>query len=370
MNRSDTFEHKKKEQAKGHKDEEYDNDNQAIRKSETPNASIFPSNKKSTVKKKESDDVLDDLVGDIQTEDSLKALRDKEQMIVYRLTLLTMDNVPWQSDVKAFSEALARKSSGEYEVACEHARSCCVLLAKVDKFKINAKLFDSSCLPQLDLLTDLCETDKQLNKQLRLSDFQIIKLMLDWTCERKAHLGSTEKQESIPRISDQYDPKGYTLELASPAVAVQGDEKTGEVDRDCEFSASYRVKKFSYESWSFACSMDPNYAGHQEDLLGEEGILATIDLSKEPVQEENELNLTLYDPATLGWRNTKEESKDMLIRALAKELLMNGAKHMSQLMLVENGKLLADSSLPVIDLLKINETIFVEDVTHFLDVLI
>ena len=50
-----------------------------------------------------------------------------------------MDNVPWHSDVKAFSEALAMKSSGEYEVACEHAHSCCVLLAKVDKFKIKGE---------------------------------------------------------------------------------------------------------------------------------------------------------------------------------------------------------------------------------------
>lgn len=54
---------------------------------------------------------------------------------------LTMDNVPWHSDVKAFSEALAMKSSGEYEVACEHAHSCCVLLAKVDKFKINGEWY-------------------------------------------------------------------------------------------------------------------------------------------------------------------------------------------------------------------------------------
>ncbi|XP_024972522.1 S-adenosyl-L-methionine-dependent tRNA 4-demethylwyosine synthase [Cynara cardunculus var. scolymus] len=110
--------------------------------------------------------------------DSLKALRDKQQRTVYRLTLvkgwntedvdaysslfgignpdfveikgvtycgtsatskLTMDNVPWHADVKAFSEALAEKSNGEYEVACEHVHSCCVLLAKVDKFKIDGQ---------------------------------------------------------------------------------------------------------------------------------------------------------------------------------------------------------------------------------------
>ncbi|XP_020092095.1 S-adenosyl-L-methionine-dependent tRNA 4-demethylwyosine synthase [Ananas comosus] len=112
--------------------------------------------------------------------DSLKALHDKEQRTVYRLTLvkgwnaeeidayanlltmgkpdlveikgvtycgssatskLTMENVPWHSDVKAFSEALAVKSNGIYEVACEHVHSCCVLLAKVDKFKVDGKWY-------------------------------------------------------------------------------------------------------------------------------------------------------------------------------------------------------------------------------------
>ncbi|XP_062097147.1 S-adenosyl-L-methionine-dependent tRNA 4-demethylwyosine synthase-like [Humulus lupulus] len=111
---------------------------------------------------------------------SLKALRDKHQRTVYRLTLvkgwntedidayfnlfsigkpdfieikgvtycgtsatskLTMENVPWHADVKAFSEALALKSEGDYEVACEHVHSCCVLLAKTDKFKIDGQWF-------------------------------------------------------------------------------------------------------------------------------------------------------------------------------------------------------------------------------------
>lgn len=112
--------------------------------------------------------------------DSLKALKEKHQRTVYRLTLvkgwntedleaysslfgignpdfieikgvtycgssatskLTMENVPWHSDVKAFSEALAQKSKGEYEVACEHVHSCCVLLANANKFKINGEWF-------------------------------------------------------------------------------------------------------------------------------------------------------------------------------------------------------------------------------------
>ncbi|KAL3639189.1 S-adenosyl-L-methionine-dependent tRNA 4-demethylwyosine synthase [Castilleja foliolosa] len=110
--------------------------------------------------------------------DSLKALKEKHQRTVYRLTLvkgwntedvdaysslfdvgnpdfieikgvtycgstatskLTMENVPWHADVKEFSEALARKSNGAYEVACEHVHSCCVLLAKVEKFKLDGQ---------------------------------------------------------------------------------------------------------------------------------------------------------------------------------------------------------------------------------------
>ncbi|CAN8234680.1 unnamed protein product [Cochlearia groenlandica] len=112
--------------------------------------------------------------------DSLKALQEKQQRTVYRLTLvkgwnteeldayfnlfsigkpdfieikgvtycgssatskLTMENVPWHADVKAFSEALSLKSNGEYEVACEHAHSCCVLLGRTEKFKLDGKWF-------------------------------------------------------------------------------------------------------------------------------------------------------------------------------------------------------------------------------------
>lgn len=52
-----------------------------------------------------------------------------------------MENVPWHTDVKAFSEALALKSHGEYEVACEHVHSCCILLAKTKDFKIDGQWY-------------------------------------------------------------------------------------------------------------------------------------------------------------------------------------------------------------------------------------
>jgi wyosine [tRNA(Phe)-imidazoG37] synthetase (radical SAM superfamily) len=47
-----------------------------------------------------------------------------------------MENVPWHQDVKDFAEAMVVASKGEYELACEHVHSCCVLLAKASKFKI------------------------------------------------------------------------------------------------------------------------------------------------------------------------------------------------------------------------------------------
>ncbi|PNW73212.1 hypothetical protein CHLRE_14g623300v5 [Chlamydomonas reinhardtii] len=105
----------------------------------------------------------------------LTALRDKRQRTVYRLTLvkgwnmeevadyarlvdlgrpdfieikgvtycgsggassLTMANVPYHADVVAFGEAICQARGGEYGLACEHAHSCCILLARVDKFKV------------------------------------------------------------------------------------------------------------------------------------------------------------------------------------------------------------------------------------------
>ena len=104
---------------------------------------------------------------------SLVALKAKQQRTVYRLTLvrgwntdevqqyadlldlgvpdfveikgvtycgdtgnnpLTMKNVPFHEEVKAFGEALAAARGGEYGLACEHAHSCCILLARRDRF--------------------------------------------------------------------------------------------------------------------------------------------------------------------------------------------------------------------------------------------
>lgn len=100
---------------------------------------------------------------------SLDALREKKQRTVYRLTLLkghnmaeldnyaelvargqpdlievkgvtycgtspgsslTMKDVPWHTEVRAFCEALAARVGGSYGLAAEHAHSCCILLAK------------------------------------------------------------------------------------------------------------------------------------------------------------------------------------------------------------------------------------------------
>ncbi len=113
--------------------------------------------------------------------DSLTALKDKQQRTVYRLTLvsgwnmeevaayaklidlgkpdfieikgvtycgssdassLTMKNVPYHKDVCEFGEAIVNLRRGEngkeeYGLACEHAHSCCILLARTERYKID-----------------------------------------------------------------------------------------------------------------------------------------------------------------------------------------------------------------------------------------
>jgi len=108
---------------------------------------------------------------------SLKALRAKQQRTVYRLTLvkdnnmdgianyarlvavgqpsfievkgvtycgksdgssLTMANVPFHFEVKAFCERLVKYLENDYELACEHEHSCCCLLAH-KQFKVNGE---------------------------------------------------------------------------------------------------------------------------------------------------------------------------------------------------------------------------------------
>jgi tRNA wybutosine-synthesizing protein 1 len=104
---------------------------------------------------------------------SLRALKNKGQRTVYRLTLvkgwnmqevksyvdlidigtpelieikgvtycgtsaassLTMENVPWHEEVVAFATAIAEATGGRYGLACEHKHSCCILLADKSKY--------------------------------------------------------------------------------------------------------------------------------------------------------------------------------------------------------------------------------------------
>lgn len=118
--------------------------------------------------------------------DSIKALSAKGQRTVFRLTLvkdwnmdeidkygellaigkpdfievkgvtyagggkrnqLSMTNVPWHTEVIRFCEALGEsvaKMSDDgtiphYEIASEHEHSCCILMANVEKFKVDGK---------------------------------------------------------------------------------------------------------------------------------------------------------------------------------------------------------------------------------------
>lgn len=113
---------------------------------------------------------------------SLTALREKQQRTVYRMTLvkdwnmeqaegyaelielgqpdlieiksvtycgksdassLTMEHVPWHDETCAYAEALGNRLSQrgmlpfKYSIATEHQHSCCILLAREDKYKPN-----------------------------------------------------------------------------------------------------------------------------------------------------------------------------------------------------------------------------------------
>lgn len=109
--------------------------------------------------------------------DSLSALGEKKQRTVYRLTLvkawnmeevanyasliargnpefieikgvtfcgtsdasnLTMQNVPFHEEVVRFAQDMLKYISDDYELACEHAHSCCLLIAH-KKYKVNGK---------------------------------------------------------------------------------------------------------------------------------------------------------------------------------------------------------------------------------------
>ena len=43
---------------------------------------------------------------------------------------LTMKNVPWHTEVRAFAAALSKATGNRYGLAAEHEHSCCILLAK------------------------------------------------------------------------------------------------------------------------------------------------------------------------------------------------------------------------------------------------
>lgn len=56
---------------------------------------------------------------------------------------LTMENVPWHTEVCAFGDALCERLAQRsalpfrYNIATEHQHSCCILIAREDKFRPN-----------------------------------------------------------------------------------------------------------------------------------------------------------------------------------------------------------------------------------------
>merc|ERR1712154_137581 len=53
---------------------------------------------------------------------------------------LTMNNVPFHFEVVRFGQKLCEYLSSDYEIACEHAHSCCILIARKE-LKINGNWY-------------------------------------------------------------------------------------------------------------------------------------------------------------------------------------------------------------------------------------
>lgn len=51
--------------------------------------------------------------------------------------IIGMKNVPWHTEVVEWVEQLQELLAPDYEIACEHEHSCCLVLARVDRFKID-----------------------------------------------------------------------------------------------------------------------------------------------------------------------------------------------------------------------------------------
>ena len=51
--------------------------------------------------------------------------------------IIGMKNVPWHTEVVEWVEQLQSLLAPDYEIACEHEHSCCLVLARVDRFKID-----------------------------------------------------------------------------------------------------------------------------------------------------------------------------------------------------------------------------------------
>jgi tRNA wybutosine-synthesizing protein 1 len=130
--------------------------------------------------------------------ESLRYMREKQQRTVYRMTLvkswnmdevqgyadlieeghpdfieikavtycgksdassLTMKNVPWHHEVCAYGEAICenlrnrpRSKAPRYSIATEHEHSCCILLAREDKFKVDGDWYTWIDYPKFDQL--------------------------------------------------------------------------------------------------------------------------------------------------------------------------------------------------------------------------
>jgi len=86
-----------------------------------------------------------------------------------------MKDVPWHHEVREFSKQLCEKiqsisDTDEYGLACEHAHSVCVLLARRDKYFVDGEWYTWI---DFDRFQELEREWRQIGKRFTATDYRI-----------------------------------------------------------------------------------------------------------------------------------------------------------------------------------------------------
>ncbi|RYH25569.1 4-demethylwyosine synthase TYW1, partial [archaeon] len=125
---------------------------------------------------------------------------------------LTMQNVPWHDDVCQYAEELCKRLTFrnrcqiQYSIATEHQHSCCILLAREDKFKVNGQWHTWIDYPKFhQLMRNFYETGESFSSEDYMAKTP------DWAVYQSQERGF-DPLEQRWRRKDGKDASGSTVD--------------------------------------------------------------------------------------------------------------------------------------------------------------